>query len=251
MMDEGYAGVTYRAVAAIVGVTGGAVQYYFPTLDDLFVAVIQWRGEQNIQRLAEALVRRSDQPLPRPVGVQPRRVHVGSDLGVPRPGQPPQVDSLGDCSDDRARPTSPARSRQLEGQGHGRRHRWPVPGRPPLPHYRNTQADSARTRGRRLHVTRGDGRSDREVSRFRGAFGTTKTATFIGRQQEKALLVSREVGSQPVKAGMESHPRTVEVGTRRAFSRSISQRGNRLSTSSSAMRPSRRARAAPKQKCAP
>ena len=63
MMDEGYAGVTYRAVAAIVGVTGGAVQYYFPTLDDLFVAVIQWRGEQNIQRLAEALVRRSDQPL--------------------------------------------------------------------------------------------------------------------------------------------------------------------------------------------
>jgi TetR/AcrR family transcriptional regulator, transcriptional repressor for nem operon len=63
MIDEGYAGVTYRAVAAIVGVTGGAVQYYFPTLDDLFVAVIQWRGEQNIQRLAEALVRRSDQPL--------------------------------------------------------------------------------------------------------------------------------------------------------------------------------------------
>ena len=63
MLEEGYAAVTYHAVAAMVGVTGGAVQYYFPTLDELFVAVIRWRGEQNIQRLTEALVERSDQPL--------------------------------------------------------------------------------------------------------------------------------------------------------------------------------------------
>ena len=30
MLDTGYAGVSYRAVAAKAGVTAGLVQYYFP-----------------------------------------------------------------------------------------------------------------------------------------------------------------------------------------------------------------------------
>lgn len=55
MLDEGYAAVTYRAVAAKAGVTAGLVQYYFPTLDELFVAVVTRRSEQNLTRLREAL----------------------------------------------------------------------------------------------------------------------------------------------------------------------------------------------------
>jgi AcrR family transcriptional regulator len=62
MRDQGYAAVTYRAVAAKAEVTPGLVQYYFPTLDDIFVAAIRRRSEQNVGRLAEAL-RESDQPL--------------------------------------------------------------------------------------------------------------------------------------------------------------------------------------------
>lgn len=36
MLDEGYASVTYRALASAAGVTPSLVQYYFPTLDDIF-----------------------------------------------------------------------------------------------------------------------------------------------------------------------------------------------------------------------
>lgn len=63
MAQEGYAAVTYRAVAAKAGVTSGLVQYYFPSLDDLFIAAIRRRSEQNLQRLAIALAARPEQPL--------------------------------------------------------------------------------------------------------------------------------------------------------------------------------------------
>jgi TetR/AcrR family transcriptional repressor of nem operon len=63
MVEEGYAAVTYRAVAARAGVTGGLVQYYFPTLDDLFVAAIRRRSEQNLERLTAALRARPGEPL--------------------------------------------------------------------------------------------------------------------------------------------------------------------------------------------
>lgn len=62
MLDDGYAAVTYRAVAAKAGVTSALVQYYFPTLDELFVATIRRRSEQNLQRLQEALGS-GEQPL--------------------------------------------------------------------------------------------------------------------------------------------------------------------------------------------
>jgi TetR/AcrR family transcriptional repressor of nem operon len=63
MADTGYASVTYRAVAAKAKVTPGLVQYYFPTLDELFVAAIRRRSEQNVERLAEALRTNADEPL--------------------------------------------------------------------------------------------------------------------------------------------------------------------------------------------
>ncbi len=63
MMYKGYAGVTYRAVAAEAGVTPGLVQYYFPRLDDVFTAAIRRRSEQNFARLSKLLERHADRPL--------------------------------------------------------------------------------------------------------------------------------------------------------------------------------------------
>ena len=63
MLREGYAAVTYRAVASKADVTSGLVQYYFPTLDDLFVAAVRRRSEQNLHRLNEALESRPEEPL--------------------------------------------------------------------------------------------------------------------------------------------------------------------------------------------
>jgi TetR/AcrR family transcriptional regulator, transcriptional repressor for nem operon len=63
LLAKGYAGVSYRVVAAEAGVTAGLVQYYFPTLDDLFVAVVRRRSQQNLDRLTEALHASAGHPL--------------------------------------------------------------------------------------------------------------------------------------------------------------------------------------------
>jgi AcrR family transcriptional regulator len=63
MLSDGYAAVTYRAVAAKAEVTPGLVQYYFPTLDDVFLAAIRRRSGQNLERLTSALQARPDEPL--------------------------------------------------------------------------------------------------------------------------------------------------------------------------------------------
>ena len=109
MVREGYAAVTYRAVAAKAGVTSGLVQYYFPTLDDLFIAAIRRRSEQNLQRLTDALDARPDQPLRGPVGVQQGGVHRRPHHGVPRTRQPPQVHRVGHRRGHRTGPTPPGR----------------------------------------------------------------------------------------------------------------------------------------------
>lgn len=61
MLRDGYAAVSSRSVAAKVGIQAPLVHYYFPTLDDLFVAVLRRRGEVNVKRMADAL--ESEQPL--------------------------------------------------------------------------------------------------------------------------------------------------------------------------------------------
>ncbi len=55
MLEEGYAAVSSRRVAAGVGVTPGLVHYYFPTLDDLFIAVFRRRTERNLAKLTKDL----------------------------------------------------------------------------------------------------------------------------------------------------------------------------------------------------
>jgi AcrR family transcriptional regulator len=61
MLEEGYAAVTSRRVAAAVGIQPSLVHYYFPTVDDLFVAVLRRRSARNVERMADALA--SAEPL--------------------------------------------------------------------------------------------------------------------------------------------------------------------------------------------
>lgn len=63
MLAEGYASVSYRALASAAGVTPSLVQYYFPTLDDIFLAAIRRYSERNRELLAKTLESRSDDPL--------------------------------------------------------------------------------------------------------------------------------------------------------------------------------------------
>jgi TetR/AcrR family transcriptional regulator, transcriptional repressor for nem operon len=63
MLEDGYASVSYRAIAAAAGVAPSLVQYYFPTLDDTFLAAIRRYSERNLRLLASGLEARSDDPL--------------------------------------------------------------------------------------------------------------------------------------------------------------------------------------------
>jgi AcrR family transcriptional regulator len=61
MLEEGYAAVTSRRVAARAGLKPQLVHYYFRTMDDLFLALYRRRADQALERQARALS--SDQPL--------------------------------------------------------------------------------------------------------------------------------------------------------------------------------------------
>ncbi len=58
MLRDGYAAVTSRRVE---GEAALKLHYHFGTLDDLLIAVVRRRGEENVVRLAEALA--SPDPL--------------------------------------------------------------------------------------------------------------------------------------------------------------------------------------------
>jgi AcrR family transcriptional regulator len=51
LLDDGYAAVTYRVVAARAEVAAGLVQYYFPTLDELFVALLQRNTDRVVEQI--------------------------------------------------------------------------------------------------------------------------------------------------------------------------------------------------------
>jgi AcrR family transcriptional regulator len=59
MIDQGYADVSYRKLAAAAGVTPALVQYYFPSLDDLFVALVRRRTEESLAKLTRAFATRT------------------------------------------------------------------------------------------------------------------------------------------------------------------------------------------------
>lgn len=62
MAEDGYAAVTYRNLAAAVGVSPASVQYYFPSLDDIFLATLRRRTGENLERLRDRL-EASPEPL--------------------------------------------------------------------------------------------------------------------------------------------------------------------------------------------
>jgi len=61
MLEDGYAAVTSRKVAARAGLKPQLVHYYFRTMDDLFLALLRRGAERNLERQARALA--SPQPL--------------------------------------------------------------------------------------------------------------------------------------------------------------------------------------------
>lgn len=61
MLEEGYAAATSRRVAARAGVKPALVHYYFPSMDDLFLAVLREGAETNLARQRDALA--ADEPL--------------------------------------------------------------------------------------------------------------------------------------------------------------------------------------------
>jgi TetR/AcrR family transcriptional repressor of nem operon len=63
MLDEGYASVSYRALATKAGVTPSLVQYYFPSLDDIFIAAIRRYSQRGLAYLAKTLENRADDPI--------------------------------------------------------------------------------------------------------------------------------------------------------------------------------------------
>ena len=55
MLDEGYAAVTSRRIAARAGLKPQLVHYYFRTMDDLFLEVFRRRADENIARVERAV----------------------------------------------------------------------------------------------------------------------------------------------------------------------------------------------------
>jgi AcrR family transcriptional regulator len=56
-MDEGYASVTSRRVAARAGLKPQLVHYYFRTMDDLFLEVFRRRADANLARFERGVAR--------------------------------------------------------------------------------------------------------------------------------------------------------------------------------------------------
>jgi AcrR family transcriptional regulator len=61
MVEEGYAAATSRRVAAKAGVKPALVHYYFPTMDELYLAVFRRGAASYLERQQTALA--SDRPL--------------------------------------------------------------------------------------------------------------------------------------------------------------------------------------------
>lgn len=58
MLDKGYAAVGIRSVARAAQVAPALVLYYFATLDELFLAVLRRRADQELDRRRRALAER-------------------------------------------------------------------------------------------------------------------------------------------------------------------------------------------------
>src|SRR5580692_3185069 len=55
MLEEGYAAVSVRRVAKSAGVSSTLLHYYYPTADDLLVALYRHSSEKDLEQLHQAL----------------------------------------------------------------------------------------------------------------------------------------------------------------------------------------------------
>jgi AcrR family transcriptional regulator len=55
LLEDGYAAVTSRRVAARAGLKPQLVHYYFRTMDDLFIEVLRRRAERDLERFERAI----------------------------------------------------------------------------------------------------------------------------------------------------------------------------------------------------
>lgn len=55
MLQDGYGSITSRGIAIEADVTSPLVHYYFPSLDDLFIALLRRRADGELERQAAAL----------------------------------------------------------------------------------------------------------------------------------------------------------------------------------------------------
>lgn len=55
MLEEGYAAVSTRRVARVAGLKPPLVHYYFPTTDDLFLALFRRSADSELEKLDDAL----------------------------------------------------------------------------------------------------------------------------------------------------------------------------------------------------
>ena len=107
LLEEGYAAVTSRRVAAKAGLKPQLVHYYFRTMDDLFLEVFRRRAEENLARFERAVA--ADGVAASAVAAQRRSARRRVHDRVRRAGEPPQGDPRRDRPLRRAVPRRPAR----------------------------------------------------------------------------------------------------------------------------------------------
>ncbi len=107
LLEEGYAAVTSRRVAAKAGLKPQLVHYYFRTMDDLFLEVFRRRAEENVARVERAIA--ADGSLRVAVAAQRRPPWGQVQHRVRGPGQSPQGHPHRDRPLRRAVPGRPAR----------------------------------------------------------------------------------------------------------------------------------------------
>jgi TetR/AcrR family transcriptional regulator of autoinduction and epiphytic fitness len=80
MHDEGYAAATSRRVAARAGVRQPLVHYYFPTMDDLFLAVLREGADAALDQMRAALTDNNPLRVLWAINSDPRRTVLNTEF---------------------------------------------------------------------------------------------------------------------------------------------------------------------------
>ena len=115
LLEEGYAAVTSRRVAAKAGLKPQLVHYYFRTMDDLFLEVFRRRAEEGFAQFERAI---ADEPSLRTIwsSADPRhRLRVQPRVRCAR--EPPQGDPRRDGELRRTVPDDATRSGRVDPRG--------------------------------------------------------------------------------------------------------------------------------------